>query len=296
MAPPPSRRLAGESFGFPAATASLLPIRRLARRFVRLPTQPAPARAPPRPPARPAGVRFPHHSNGSYLLESRRLARRSSAPTTPAAASSITELVRQIVRFPTTATLGPLKIPPCLPADRSTSLQLAALSKIRRLAASNRSTRHRQLALQKSRRLARQIVQHYSGDRAAVRGCPGESLTSTGSGSPPQIPPARPADRSGTTTAAHLQIPPAPLRRDRFLPTTPPAALPKSRQLLRLPTTSATPPPSANPAGLPGGSFGFPLQQRLTPSPNPAGPSGGSFDFRLRFPSRSFGTRRMTDA
>ena len=39
---------------------------------------------------------------------------------------------------------------------------------------------------------------------------------------------------------------------------------------------------STNPAGLPGGSFGFRLPQRQSPTQNPAGLSGGSFDKSFR--------------
>ena len=58
-----------------------------------------------------------------------------------------------------------------------------------------------------------------------------------------------------------------------------PPACPADRSVFRYGRHSAQ---RTNPAGLPGGSFGFPLRQASAQCTNPAGLPGGSFGFPLR--------------
>jgi hypothetical protein len=118
----------------------------------------------------------------------------------------------------------------------------------------------------KSRRLAWRII-----PRKIPPACPADRSASdyiTGSPSP-KIPPAQPADRSASD---YITGSPSP----------------------RIPPARPADHSAQNPAGLPGGSFGFRLHHRLALSQNPAGSPGGWFGFRLhhRLAHRNLLSRR----
>ncbi len=163
--------------------------------------------------------------------------------------------------------------------------------------------------LPESRRLARRIVRfrttaparHLPESRRLARRIVRFSDYITGSASP-RIPPAHPADRS-TTESRRLAR--------RIVPAIPPAR-PADRSVSDYSTGSGI---SQNPAGSPGGSFGFGLQRTGSASPRipparpggrsvsdystgsasrkSAGSPGGSFGFRTTAPARHLPTRRL---
>jgi len=129
-----------------------------------------------------------------------------------------------------------------------------------------------------SRRLARRIIRLLTNTACPATssnpaGSPGGSFgySLTRRALPlPQIPPARPADHSAT----HYRVPSHFFKSRRL-----------ARRLIRLLTNTACPPTSSNPAGSPGGSFGYSLTRRALPllqipPARPADCSGSDFYLR----------------
>jgi hypothetical protein len=249
-----------------------------------------PARAPARPlpkipPARPAD-----RSASNYI-------RGSTPPKNPAGSpggsfgsqlhprlalsQKSRRLARRIVRLPTTSAARPLpKIPPARPADRSAPNYIRGSPSPKNPAGSPGGSFGFQLhprldPSQKSRRLARRIVR----------------LPTTSAARPlPKIPPARPADRSASNYIRGSTPPknPAGSPGGSFgFQLHPRLALSQksrrlARRIVRLPTTSAARPLPKIPPARPADRSASNYIRGSTPPKNPAGSPGGSFGFRLQ--------------